>query len=160
MAILTNSGRVAAAESIKARPIHMAWGSGDAGWDVTPVPVSTTDTALVQEIGRRLATAVKYCVADPAGEIIVPTGRFREVATRTNNLFCKFNFDFTDAENATIREVAVIVGTTTKPALPPGQMYFEPADLIDPGLLLVVERLPKFDRSVSVRQSFEFVITL
>lgn len=160
MAILTNSGRVAAIESIKARPIHMAWGSGNESWDITPVPVSTTDTALVLEIGRRLSTYIKYCEPDPEGEIIVPTGQFREVATRTRHLFCKFNFDFTDAENAAIREVAVFVGTTTDPTLPPGQMYFEPGDIVDPGLLLVVERLPKFDRSVSVRQSFEFVITL
>lgn len=160
MAILTNSGRTAAAESIKARAIHMAWGSGNADWDTTPVPVSTGDSALIAEVGRRTATSVKYCEADPTGEIIVPTGRFREVAYRTRNLFCKFNFEFTDAQNATIREVAVFVGTTTNPALPPGQMYFAPADIVDPGLLLVIERLGKFDRTSAVRQSFEFVITL
>ena len=159
MAILTNSGRVVMAESVKARPIHLAWGSGDPAWDATPEPESTEDTALVAEIGRRLATSVRFCEPDDMGEIVVPTGRFREVATPTRHLFIKFNFDFTDAPTASIREVAVFVGTVTNPALPPGQMYFEPADVTDDGTLLVIERTPKFDRSPSVRQAFEFVVT-
>lgn len=161
MAILTNSGRVAMAESIKSRAIHLAWGSGSTGWDTTPVPESTDDAALVAEVGRRLATSVRFCVPDPAGEIVVPTGRFREVAEgeKSRHLYMRFNFDFTDAPTAEIREVAVFVGTVTDSGLPPGQMYFEPADVIDPGVLLVIERTPKFDRSPSVRQSFEFVVT-
>lgn len=159
MAILTNSGRVVMAESVKARPIHLAWGSGNASWDTTPVPETTGETALVNEIGRRLATSVRYCEPDEMGEIVVPTGRFREVLTPTRHLFMKFNFDFADAPTASIREVAVFVGTATNSALPPGQMYFEPGDVTDDGTLLVIERTPKFDRSPSVRQSFEFVVT-
>nr|DAM52248.1 MAG TPA: baseplate protein [Caudoviricetes sp.] len=33
MAILTDSGRAAVANSIKAQPIHLAWGSGSVDWD-------------------------------------------------------------------------------------------------------------------------------
>lgn len=159
MAILTNSGRVAMAESVKARPIHLAWGSGSAAWDTTPVPESTNDSALVAEVGRRLITVSRYCTPDVDGEIIVPTGRFTESVTPTRHLYLKFNFDFTDAPTATIREVAVFIGTVTNPALPGGQMYFVPADIVSPGTLLVIERTPKFDRSPSVRQAFEFVVT-
>ena len=50
MAILTNSGRVAMAQSVKAQPIHLAWGSGSAAWDTTPVPESITATALLAGI--------------------------------------------------------------------------------------------------------------
>lgn len=160
MAILTNSGRIAMAESVKARPIHLAWGSGDAAWDVTPVPEGVDNVALVAEVGRRIATSVRYCVPDVAGEIVVPTGRFRETVEKQRHLYMKFNFDFTDAETATIRELAVFVGTTTDPDLPSGQMYFEPADIVDPGVLLVIERITKFTRSPSVRQAFEFVVTI
>ena len=159
MAILTNSGRVVMAESVKARPIHLAWGSGDPAWDATPEPETTTDSALVNEIGRRTITSAGYCEPDALGEIIVPTGRFTASATPSRHLFLKFNYDFTDAPTSTIRELAVYVGTTFNPLLPPGQMYFEPADVVDPGRLLVIERTPKFERSPSVRQSFEFVIT-
>lgn len=159
MAILTNSGRVAIAESIMARPIHLAWGSGDIAWDTTPVPETIDETALVDEVGRRLVSQIKYCTPDENGEIVVPTGRFIESLAPTRHLYMRFNFDFFDAPTATIREVAVFVGTQTNPALPPGQMYFEPADVVDPGTLLVIERTEKFDRSASVRQSFEFVVT-
>jgi hypothetical protein len=123
------------------------------------VPEATTDTALVSEVGRRLATSVQYCEPAPAGEIVVPTGRFSVSVEPTRHLFLKFNFDFTDAPNSAIREVAVFVGTQTSPGLPLGQLYFTQADIVNPGILLVTERMARFDRSPSVRQSFEFVVT-
>ncbi|HRQ04363.1 MAG TPA: hypothetical protein PK580_00205 [Nitrosomonas halophila] len=142
-----------------ARPIHLAWGGGDAAWDTDPVPETVNDAVLVDEIGRRLVSQARYCLPDETGEIIVPTGRFTESSTPTRHIYLRFNFDFDDAPAATIREVAVFVGTQTDAGLPPGQMYFEPENVVDPGTLLVIERTQKFDRSPSVRQSFEFVIT-
>lgn len=159
MAILTNSGRIAMAMSVKAQPIHMAWGSGSAAWDTTPVPESIEATGLLAEVGRRTATYVQYCQPNPSGSIIVPTGRFEETLTPTKHLYMRFAFDFTDAPAAVIRELAVFVGTQTKPSLPPGQMYFEPADVLNPGTLLLIERIQKFERSAAVRQTFEFVVT-
>jgi len=140
-------------------PIHLAWGFGDPDWDVSPVPESIDDYTLVAEIGRRVTSQVRFCTPDPDGEIVVPTGRFRESIDPQRHIFLRFNFDFFDAPDATIREVGVFVGTQTQEDLPPGQTYFEPGDITDPGILLVIERVPRFDRSASVRQSFEFVIT-
>lgn len=159
MAILTNSGRIAMAISVKAQPIHLAWGAGSATWDTTPVPESIESTTLLTEVGRRKATYVNYCTPDEAGEIIVPTGRFSESVEPTKHLYMRFGFDFTDAPAAVIRELAVMVGSLTNPELPPGQMYFEPADVIEAGTLLVIEHIQKFERSASVRQTFEFVVT-
>lgn len=159
MAILTNSGRVAMAQSVKAQDLHLAWGSGDAAWGTTPQPEQITETALLNEIGRRKVTYANYCTPDVAGEIIVPTGRFTEAVSPTKHLYMRFAFDFTDAPTSTIRELGVFVGTLTNPALPAGQMYFEPADVTDAGTLLVIEHIPKFDRSAAVRQTFEFVVT-
>lgn len=159
MAILTNSGRIAMAISVKAQPIHLAWGSGSAAWDAAPSPESIESTALQAEIGRRKATYVAYCEPDDDGEIIVPTGKFTESATPTKHLYMRFAFDFTDAPTSTIRELAVFVGSQTNPSLPAGQMYFEPSQVTDTGTLLVIEHIQKFDRSASVRQTFEFVVT-
>lgn len=159
MAILTNSGRIAMAMSVKAQPIQLGWGSGDAAWDTTPQPEQITATALVNEIGRRAASYVAYCEADEAGEIIVPTGRFRETPTPTKHLYMRFAFDFTDAPTSAIRELGVFVGAALVSGLPAGQMYFEPAHVASPGMLLVVEHIPKFERSAFVRQTFEFVVT-
>ena len=88
----------------------------------------------------------------------MPTGRFTESVTPTNHIYLRFNFDFFDAPAAVIRETAVFIGTETLPGLPVGQMYFEPDDLVSTGMLLVIERFPKFERSASIRQSFEFVV--
>jgi hypothetical protein len=160
MAILTLSGRAAMAIAIKAQPIHLAWGSGDAAWDTVPVVETVDQIELIAEVGRRAATSVKFCVPDEAGEIIVPTGRFTEVTEPSNHLYMKFNFDFADSPSAEIREAGVFTGTQVIAGLPVGQTYFIPSEIQAPGILLALERFPKFSRSSAVRQSFEFVITI
>lgn len=160
MAILTLSGRAAMAAALKVQPIHLAWGEGDPAWDTTPAPETVDQTALVAEVGRRAATSVVYCEPDAEGEIIVPTGRFTEVAEPTNNLYMRFNFDFVDSPSASIREAAVFIGTQVIDGLPLGQLYFLPAEIDDPGIMLALERFSKFDRSPAIRQSFEYVITI
>ncbi len=158
MAILTNSGRAAAAMAVKAQPIHMAWGGGDPAWDDVPVPEPATATALLNEYGRRRATQVLYCLPDAQGELVVPTGRFTASATPTKYLYMRFAFDFTDAQASTIRELAVFIGTIANVSAPSGQDYLVPSEVQDPGLMLALEHIPKLVRSASVRQQFEFVI--
>lgn len=158
-AILVDSARVAMAEAIMSRTIHLAWGSGDPSWDVTPVPDSTSETQLVAEIGRRTVTSAQYCYEDPVGSIQVPTGTFSPSLTATSSIYLRFNFDFSDSPLATIRELGVFSGTVTNPSLPSGQMYFLPSDVASPGRLLVAERITAFTRSANVRQAFEFVIS-
>lgn len=160
MAILTNSGRTALAAAIVAKPIHMAWGSGDAAWDATPVAVTTSATALVSEIGRRAATIIDYCTPQVDGELIVPTGTFTVSVVPTRFIYLRFNFDFVDSPVASIREVAVYSDTMLVGGLPVGQRYFSPGEISAQGILMVVERITKFERSPSVRQSFEFVIEI
>lgn len=159
MAILTNAGRVALATAVMAQPLHMAWGAGNASWDTVPVAESLESEALLTPIGYRKAQYAAYCEPDDAGEIVVPTGRFSETLTPTKHIYMRFAFDFTDAPTSAIREIGVLVGATTNPALPVGQMYFEPSQVTAPGFLLLIEHIQKFERSASVRQTFEFVFT-
>jgi len=159
MAILTNSGRAAVVAAIRTQPLHMAWGAGRAEWDLTPESEPILATALESEIGRRELTQSLYCVPDESGDIIVPNGRFSVSEKPTNHLYLRFNFDFSDAASSIIREVGVFLGTVVKPGLPAGQKYFTLAQLENPGQLLSLERVPKFERNAAVRQSFEFVIT-
>ena len=167
MAILTTSGRTAMALAIMAQPVYLAWGAGSPTWDVTPVAEDPAAAALVAEVGRRAVTLAQYVTPDPAGSIIVPNGTFSPSATPTNNIYCRFNFDFTDSPTATIREAGIFVGTQIASGLPAGQTYFVPDDtanggindVTNPGTLLVLEHFPAFTRSSAVRQSFEYVIT-
>ena len=159
MAILTKSGRTAIATSIKAQPIHLAWGTGEPDWqkDTTP-PEPIEATSLLKEIGRRVADEVIFCKKDADGDLVTPTGRFKASKTPTNNLFLRFSFDFENAADQTIKELGVMIGAKTSSKLP-GQRYFEAAEITDAGALLVLERIPPIIRTPATRETFSFVIT-
>ncbi|WP_265031310.1 hypothetical protein [Wolbachia endosymbiont (group A) of Tiphia femorata] len=122
-------------------------------------PESITSEKLLNELGRRTADEALFCTGDENGELLTPSGRFKSSAVPTNNLYLKFTFDFTDAANQVIRELGVMVGTKVKKELPPGQRYFEPQDIEDPGILLVLEHTVPLIRTVATRETFAFVVT-
>lgn len=158
-AILTTSGRIAIATAIKARTAHLAWGTGDATWGNTPPAPAANSTALLAEIGRRKATLVDYCAPAVNGAISVPEGKFDISATPTNNLYFKFHFEFEEAVGSTIRETAIFIDTVLAAGVPSGQFYLLPADVAQPGTLLVIERRAPIVREITTRQLFEFVVT-
>lgn len=171
MAILTTSGRAAIAKAIASQALHFAWGTGLDEWGELQPPEDVAATSLVAEVGRRTATSVQYVVPDLNGEVIVPVfndtsggsveRRFSFSDDPTQHLYMRFNFDFSDASASNIRELAIFVGTVTKPGLPSGQKYFLPQDIEDPGTMLAVENLREvIQRSPNSRQSFEFVLTV
>ena len=160
MAILTFSGRTAMAVSLRVRPIHLAWGSGNAAWDTTPVAETPEDTTLVAEVGRRKATFVEYLTPDENGGILLGGRNFSVSVAPTNIMHMRFDFEANEAVGSVIRELAVFIGTETRAGLPPGQEYFVPADVTNPGILLALERIPKITRLNTVRQSFDYVIII
>ncbi|ONI56230.1 hypothetical protein [Wolbachia pipientis] len=125
--------------------------------DTPPEPIMSEK--LLNELGRRTADEALFCTGDENGELITPSGRFRPSNVPTNNLFLKFTFDFTDAANQVIRELGVMVGTKVKEELPIGQRYFEPKDIEDHGILLVLEHTVPLIRTSATRETFSFVVT-
>ncbi|WP_425383681.1 hypothetical protein [Wolbachia endosymbiont (group A) of Microdon myrmicae] len=122
-----------------------------------PEPINSIK--LLNELGRRTADEVLFCIGDENGELVTPSGRFRFLNVPTNNLYLKFTFDFTDAANQVIRELGVMVGTKVKEELPEGQRYFEPKDVENPGILLVLEHTVPLIRTPATRETFSFVVT-
>ncbi len=159
MAILTKSGRTALASSIAEQPIYMGWGRGESAWEESPPEESVNSTQLIDAVGYRQATSVAYCLPDPNGNIELSTGRFSLSATPTNHLYLTFKYDFEDGAAQTIKEVAVMIGTTPSSSLPAGQKYFTPAELDNQGTLLLLEHRSPLRREQGVRESFEFVVT-
>ncbi len=158
MPILTNEGRVVIAESIALRSVHLAWGAGDGSWIVPPSEDAHAE-ALIDEIGRRTASEVSYVEPSPAGSITLPSGTYAVSATPTNHLYIVGNFDFSDAQSAVIREMAVFVGSAMVGGLPAGQKYFTPDQVITPGRMLHLEHFAPIFRSPSIRENFQVVIT-
>lgn len=157
-AVFPRLGRTAIAASIKLQPIHLAWGLGDGVWTTPPDP-SVDQPALQNEIGRRTAIEVSYVEPDESGEIVIEgEGRFSRTTDPTNRLYAQFKFDFADASSAVIREIGVFAGTVADPALPPGQMYFTPAQIVEQGFPLLLENKAPIYRSTSTRETFEIVI--
>ncbi|GHT98270.1 hypothetical protein FACS1894126_3540 [Alphaproteobacteria bacterium] len=159
MAILTQSGRAAIAQSVKDQVIHIAWGQGDADSDDSIGSEDPMQTTLKSEVGRRIVDEVVFCVGDDDGELVTPTGRFSASEEPTNNLYIETTYDFEDASDHTIRELGLFVGTKTDPDLPVGQKYFLPVDIIDPGILLLLEHSVPLIRTPATREKFCFVVT-
>lgn len=160
-AILPHAGRVAIADAISRRPLHMAWGLGDGAW-LDPIPSPAINvTALMNEVGRRTITDWKFVVSDPTGSIEVDTGRFSLSPGNapTNNLYVTCRFDFTDAPGAVIREIALFTNTDVAGGLPPGQAYFLPAQVTAQGMLIYVQNITPIFRSPAIQENFEAVIT-
>ncbi len=122
-----------------------------------PEPID--QKALLREVGRRVVDEVHFVAADPEGEIVVPTGRYRLSSDPTNHLFIRVRFDFEDAATSVVREQGLFVGTQTDPALPLGQKFCIPAQVSDPGILLVLQNSVPIVRQPSTRETFEFVVT-
>lgn len=160
MAVLVTTGRVAVAESLSVRPIHLAWGTGDPQWDTIPVAESLNATALTHELGRVEASVIGFAIPDEAGEIEVPTGRFTASNTPTNHLYLRFDFGFSDAADQIIREAGVFIDSTIVEGLPAGQRYFIPDEIVGFGKLVALEHFTGVVRSPLVRQQFEMVLTI
>lgn len=174
LATLTKTGRAAIAKAILSRPLHMAWGSGLEAWDAMEdgqLPSVVDNTALFAEVGRRRISFSGFVTPSDEGGIVIPVGvnpdgsveeaRYAQSEEPTPYVYVRVNFDFADASSAVIREIGILMDCETNPDLPPGQMYFAPSDVTEPGLLLAAQIIrPSINRSPSVRQTVEFVLPI
>jgi len=166
MAVLSTSGRTAIAVALAERTLHLAWGTGNASWDTTPVVEDIDATTLTAEIGRAAVAAAGYAIPLEEGEtptgddIETPTGWWRLSQTPTNNLYLRIDFGYGTGAGSTIREVGLFADTTVIGGLPPGQVYFEPDEVTDQGILVALEHFPALVLTDFVRQVFEFVLVI
>jgi hypothetical protein len=174
VAVLTKIGRAALVKSVKERVLMLAWGTGDPAWDddeFLDFPALDDASALVAEVGRRIPTQVAFATPDDAGDIVIPKGitpggevqeaRYAISEAPTPYLYVQTHYNFSDAADATIRELAVFMDSVPVSGLPPGQKYFLPSEIADPGMILAVQIfIPAINRSPSVRQTIDYVMPL
>lgn len=172
-ATLTHTGRAALAKAVSTRPLTLAWGSGDPDWDAdgAELPSLVYATSLTHEIGRRIPSYVGFALPDEDGEIIVAKGRrpdgtvekarYRRVDEPTPYLYVRVDYDFEEGGMAIIREIGLFMDAVPKKGLPPGQRYFLPEEIVEPGLLLAAQIFkPAIPRSPSIQQGINFILPL
>ncbi len=169
MPVLVKSGRAAIASAIRSRPIFLALGTGKAAWDETIPAIDTAQTALVNEVGRRLLKRSHFVVPNSTGDIVVATGvnesgetdyeRYAVSHTPTPHLHVEFQLDFADGADHAIRETGVFIDTELVAGLPEGQRYFLPEHIKCGGELLLADRFRVQNMSGDIRETFEYVIT-
>lgn len=119
------------------------------------------ETALVNEVGRRIASSLEFVVPDDDGNISTPGGqRWTISTTATRYLYCNVLFDYLEAATETIREVGIFVDGTRKAGVPEGQLYLTPDQVAEPGYLLLLDRFAGKVRSPSERQGFSYVLVI
>lgn len=169
LASLQIDGRIGEAELFAAQPLWLAIGRGLPAWDTAPEPATTSLSALIDEIGRIKITQVQFVEPDAAGEIEIEGAsgieRYRVSATPTAYLHTRFSMGYTDAQNETIREIALYFGCTPKATVPVGQRWITPAEIDSNGRMKLYERRsgdqppsPKIVRVAGDRPVFEYVL--
>jgi len=119
------------------------------------------ETGLIAEVGRRLANSVAFVAENANGEIELPSGtRYSISETPTRSLYVSANFAFSDASDATIREVAIILNTVPVAGVSPEKPYLLPAEVADSGTLLLIDRPKPILRSAATASQLAYVITL
>ena len=159
---LVDDGRTAFAVGFVNEDLHLAWGEGDPDWDDpvaypagAPMP-AVGDTALEDEVGRRVVTQAAYVTPEVTGELEFPDANFSLSLVPTRRIYIRTAFLKTEAPTATIREVGLFMGTQTLSV----DDYLEPGDITDPGRLVVLYRFSGIPRSSDRREVFEFIITV
>lgn len=140
VAVLQDAGRIALAKALAAMPAHFAWGRGDGAWGAPPA-VPSDRTALLNEVGRRLATTVRFVLPAAAADYDVEIGQgaekkyYKFSADPTPWLYLRAEFSTDDALGEDIRECGLFFGTQAKADVPAGLRYLTPAQLQDPGFI-------------------------
>lgn len=136
-AVLQDAGRIALAKALAAMPAHFAWGRGDGAWQAPPA-VPSNRTTLLAEVGRRLATIVRYVVPATEADFDVEMDAkqfYKLSADPTPYLYLRAEFSTDDALNEEIRECGLFFGTVAKAGVPAGQRYLKPEQVQDAGFI-------------------------
>jgi hypothetical protein len=144
-----NGGAIAPGETVQAQAVF-------------GTPQITADaTALVNEVGRRVASSVEFVKPDENGNLYTPGGQRWSVSViPTRYLYVSVLFDFLEAADETIREVGIFVGTVRAEGVPEGQLYLTPEEVAEPGYLLLLDRMGGVARTPSKREGFSYVLVV
>lgn len=107
-----------------------------------PQPDLTTQM-LVAEVGRVPVTAIHFIAPfdeanDPeANYVIVEGAKYALMSEPARMLLFMAHLNAADGVGGPIREYALFSRCSVDPELPPGQVYFDAADIVDEGVMVI-----------------------
>lgn len=110
--VLSELGHIEIAKLFKSKTYFLAWGTNPGGdWGKNPDAVNTSDTKLLNEVGRRKVLVQEFVTPSSLGEIESPVGNFAISKQPTKYLYFRCNFSFTDAPNSSICQFGLFSDT-------------------------------------------------
>jgi len=122
--------------------------------------VTAEDTTLLDPVGYRKMKATYYLTPDEAGEISLPSGLYSISVDPTKYLYVETELDFADGAGEEIREFGLFANTTYVGSPPGGQMWYEAAEVDDPGNLVMKAHLGVFTLSGIVKEKFPHLLVI
>ncbi len=116
-------------------------------------------TSLLKELGRRIPLLKQYVTPDENGDIVANGATWSVSETPTRHLYLMFKFEATEAVDKVIYQIGLFTNPVLSSSVLPGQQYFIPSDLVDPGSIYLVDNVEPFSRPAGKREIFEFVLT-
>jgi hypothetical protein len=172
MAVFTQDGRVALAKALYDMTLFLAVGEGLPAWDDQPRPSTPEEQAaqdaawsvlskLESPVGVTRTRDKYFVVPNPDGDIVMADGaKYSQSTDPTGFVFLRFQLDLDDANNNTLRETGIYVGTKLAEGVPGGTMFIPVADVVDIGRMIEVDRFSPIVRDGSIGQTFTFIMTM
>lgn len=158
---MTKQGSLVLASLFKGRTdTYVAVGKmpeGQTEW-VSPPPEDINAITLLNEIGRHRVTLTNYVEQDPLGVIGVNNIYYNPTLTPTNLVYVKFVFDVGNAGSERVCQFGIFTEVTKQIAIPGGQNYLLPAEVLDSGKLFFNLNVVPFTVDPLKKLTFDTVI--
>lgn len=118
-------------------------------------------TELLDEKIRKLCLTKSFVEINPNGSIVGLDGnRYSETETPTRHVYFMVWLEPNDYPNGTVREVGIFINPVVDDSLPEGQTSFTPAQIEEPGELILVANYPTIIRNQATRSQFSHILSL
>lgn len=174
---MVENGHIAICEGAFNENYYLAVGRTPIGYDNTgwyetdTPPIESADTTeLLDELGKATESYKSYVYPVDIPDIELATkgveydiewnGNFWKYSTTpTRFLYLMFKIESDIIPIEIIRQIAIYQNPVIKAGVPDGTKFYTPADLDDPGTIIMYENVKPITRTSNTREIFDFVLT-
>ncbi len=159
---MVGSGHEALAKLFKERSDYHLGISGQGAlppWTTVPPVPDFDSVTMAEEYARRKVTNVSYAEPDVTGEIGWEGSLWSLTSSITKYVYLNFSFEPSEGVGLEISQLGIFVGTVPQGAVPPGQYYLEPADILEAGTLMYLQNIVPRTFTAFEKPIYEMILT-